>query len=72
MIGLAGKIDGALKWLQTHGNELAKKYKDQWLAISSKGVQANGRSYSKIADEAAGKNCLLIKIPKYPQAAYVY
>lgn len=69
---MAGKVSGAVKWLQAHSEKLGKKYKDKWLAINSKGVLASSESYAKVANEAAGKDCLLIKVPKYPQTTYVY
>ncbi len=61
-----------MKWLEKNSGKLGRQYKDLWLAISSKGVVAKSKSYSQVASEAEGKNCLLIKIPRNPQAAFVY
>ncbi len=70
-IQMVDKTAAAMKWLEKNSETLGKKYKDLWLAIGSNGVKDKSRSYSKIADQAAGKNYLLIKVPRNPQVARI-
>ena len=66
------KLVAPAKWLEKNSGTLGRKYKDLWLAISSKGVVAKSKSYAQVAGLAEGKNCLLIKVPRNPQAAFAY